>query len=102
MAARSVILGLGSRLYPGNMQHILNIDLTRFMQSLSGERQNRARKRKGSARRVTLSLFGQIDEHIKESCDIFGSPLRNLRGLCHCSAVRFESFYHLLTSFHTT
>ena len=33
MAAKSGILGLGSRLYPGNMQRILNKDLTRFMQS---------------------------------------------------------------------
>ena len=46
MAAKSGILGLGSRLYPGNMQRIFNKDLTRFMQSLSRERQNRASKRK--------------------------------------------------------
>ena len=46
MAATSGILGLGSRLYPGNMQRIFNKDLTRFMQSLSRERQNRASKRK--------------------------------------------------------
>ena len=46
MAARSGILALGSRLYPGNMQRILNKDLTRFMRSLSRERQNRASKRK--------------------------------------------------------
>ena len=46
MAARSGILGLGSRLYPGNMQRIFKRDLTRFMQSLSRERQNRASKRK--------------------------------------------------------
>ena len=46
MAARSGIFGLGSRLYPGNMQRIFNKDLTRFMQSLSRERQNRASKRK--------------------------------------------------------
>ena len=44
MAARSGILDLGSRLYPGNMQRIFNKDLTRFMQSLSRERQNRASK----------------------------------------------------------
>ena len=42
----SGIIGLGSRLYPGNMQSIFNKDLTRFMQSLSRERQNRASKRK--------------------------------------------------------
>ena len=46
MAAKSGILGLGSRLYPGNMQRIFNKDLTRFMQSLSRERQNRASKSK--------------------------------------------------------
>ena len=46
MAARSGILGLGSRLHPGNMQRVLNKDLTQFMQSLSRERQNRASKRK--------------------------------------------------------
>ena len=46
MAARSGILGLGLRLYPGNMQRIFNKDVTRFMQSLSRERQNRASKRK--------------------------------------------------------
>ena len=46
MAARSGTLDLGSRLYPGNMQRIFNKDLTRFMQSLSRERQNRASKRK--------------------------------------------------------
>ena len=46
MAARSGIVGLGSRLYPGNMQRIFNKDLTRFMQSLFRERQNRASKRK--------------------------------------------------------
>ena len=40
------ILGLGSKLYPGNMQRMLNKDLTRFMQSLSREHQNRASKRK--------------------------------------------------------
>ena len=46
MAVRSGILGLGSRLYPGNMQRIFNKHLTRFKQSLSRERQNRASKRK--------------------------------------------------------
>ena len=46
MAARSGILGLCSRLHPGNMQRIRNKDLTRFMQSLSRERQNRGSKRK--------------------------------------------------------
>ena len=42
MAARSGILGLGSRLYPGNMQRIFNKDLTRFMQSLSRESKRKA------------------------------------------------------------
>ena len=46
MAARSGIFGLGSRLYPGNMQCTFNKDLTQFMQNLSRERQNRASKRK--------------------------------------------------------
>ena len=36
------LLGLGSKLYPGNMQRMLNKDVTRFMQSLKRERQNRA------------------------------------------------------------
>ena len=40
------ILGLGSELYSCNMQRMLNKDITRFMQSLSRERQNRASKRK--------------------------------------------------------
>ena len=40
------LLGLGSKLYPRNMQRMLNKDLTRFMQSLSREHQNRASKRK--------------------------------------------------------
>ena len=41
-----ICLGLGSKLYPGNMQRMLNKDLSRFMQSLSRERQNRASKKK--------------------------------------------------------
>ena len=64
MAARSGILGLGSRLYPGNMQRIFNKDLTRFMQSLSRERQNRASKRKallaGCARHTSDLVCFQI------------------------------------------
>ena len=40
------MLGLGLKLHPGNMQRMLNKDLTRFMQSLSRERQNRASQRK--------------------------------------------------------
>ena len=34
------ILGLGLKLYPVNMQHILNKDLTQYMQSLSQVCQN--------------------------------------------------------------
>ena len=65
MAARSGILGLGSRLHPGNMQRILNKDLTRFMQSLSRERPNRASKRKALLQQVakiveTLHLLGAL------------------------------------------
>ena len=36
------VVGLGSKLYPSNMQRMLNKDLTQFMPSLSRERQNRA------------------------------------------------------------
>lgn len=36
------LLGLGSKLYPSNKQHMLCKDLTPFMQSLSWERQSRA------------------------------------------------------------
>ena len=43
-------LGLSLKLYPGNMQRMLNKDLTRFMQSLSRERQYRAGKRRLSYR----------------------------------------------------
>ena len=55
MAAKSGILGLGSRLYPVNMKRILNKDLTRFMQSLSRECQNGASE-KGSASRLLLQV----------------------------------------------
>ena len=34
------VLGLGSKLYPSNMPHMLNKDLTRFVQRLSRVRQN--------------------------------------------------------------
>ena len=40
------ILGLGSKLYPRNMQHMLKRDLVRFMQFFSRVRQNRESKRK--------------------------------------------------------
>ena len=47
------ILGLDSKLYPGNMQRILNKDLTRFMQSLSPNAKiKQTCKKKGSASRV--------------------------------------------------
>ena len=39
-------LGLGSRLYPSNMQRMLNKDLTQFKQSLSRVRQNLESERK--------------------------------------------------------
>ena len=54
------ILGLSSKLYPGNMQRLLNKDLTRFMQSLSRERQNRASKRK--ALLAGWALFGFLQK----------------------------------------
>ena len=38
--ASTQLLGLSSKLYPSNMQRMLNKDLTRFMQSLSRMRQN--------------------------------------------------------------
>ena len=40
------LLGLGGKLYPSNMSRMLNKDLTRFMQSRSRVRQNRAKERK--------------------------------------------------------
>ena len=80
MAARSGILDLGSRLYPGNMQRIFNKDLTRFMQSLSRERQNQASKRKAllagwsatctptecisQCGRVHIEVYGQMVDRI--------------------------------------
>ena len=54
MAARSGIVGLGSRLYPGNMQRIFNKDLTRFMQSLFSRTPKSSKQKKGSASRVSL------------------------------------------------
>ena len=42
------VLGLGSKLYPSNLQRMLNKDLTRSKQSLSWVRQNRASKKKAS------------------------------------------------------
>ena len=40
------LLGLGSKLYPSNMQFMLNKDLTRFKQSFSRVHQNQACERK--------------------------------------------------------
>ena len=40
------LLGLGSKLYHSNMQHMLNEDNTRFIQSPSRVRQNRGSERK--------------------------------------------------------
>ena len=40
------LLGLGSKLYPSNMQRMLNKDLTRFKQSHSRVHQNQACERK--------------------------------------------------------
>ena len=51
MTAKPGILGLGSRLYPGNMQRILKKDLTRFMQSFSRTPKS-SKQKKGSASRV--------------------------------------------------
>lgn len=40
------LLGLDLKHYPGKKQHMLNKDLTRFMQSLARARQNRSSERK--------------------------------------------------------
>ena len=42
----ALLLGLGLKLYPGNMLRMLNKDLTRFMPSLSRGRQNQVSERK--------------------------------------------------------
>ena len=39
------LVGLGSKLYPSNMQHMLNKVLTRFLQGRSRVRQNGASER---------------------------------------------------------
>ena len=44
--ASTWLLGLGSKLYPSNMQRMLNKDLTRFMQILSRVHQKLASERK--------------------------------------------------------
>ena len=48
-------VGLGSKLYPSNMSHILTKDLTQFMQSLSQVCQNWASKRKVLLERVQIA-----------------------------------------------
>ena len=72
IAARSGILGLGSRLYPGYMQRILNKDLIRFIRvRVFRERQNRTSNRKAllvwddiyfsrRIRRIIMQVFLQI------------------------------------------
>ena len=50
--ASTRLLGLGLKLYPSKMLHMLNKDLTQFMQSLSWVLQNQATKHKGSDGRV--------------------------------------------------
>ena len=50
--ASARLLGLGLKQYPSKMLHMLNRDLTQFMQSLSWVLQNQATKRKGSDGRV--------------------------------------------------
>ena len=52
MVARSAILGLGSRAYPGNMQRILNKYLTRLLQSFSRTPKS-SKQKKGSASRAS-------------------------------------------------
>ena len=44
--ASTRLLGLGSKLYPSNMQRILKKDLTQFTESLSRVRQSQASQRK--------------------------------------------------------
>ena len=46
VVASTWLLGLGSKLYPSNMQRMLNKDLTRFMQILSRVHQKLASERK--------------------------------------------------------
>ena len=60
MAARSGILGLGSRLYPGNMQCIFNKDLTHAEPFLRTPKSSK--QKKGSASRVaTVQYRGRIN-----------------------------------------
>ena len=43
---RARLLGLGLKLYPSNLERMLNKDFTRLMQSLSRVRKNRPSERK--------------------------------------------------------
>ena len=47
------ILGLGSKMYHGNMSRMLNKDLSRFTQSFSNTPKSSERKKGGSTGRVT-------------------------------------------------
>ena len=59
------LLGMGSRLYPSNMQRVLNKDLTQFRQSLSRVRQNLESERK--ALLAGLSVVRSFGDFI-DSC----------------------------------
>ena len=59
------VLGMGSRLYPSNMQRVLNKDLTQFRQSLSRVRQNLESERK--ALLAGLSVVRRFGDFI-DSC----------------------------------
>ena len=50
------LLGLSSKLYPSNKQHMLNKDFSRFMKSLTC-RSKSSKWKKGSAKRVVLGLI---------------------------------------------
>ena len=51
------LLDLGTKLNPSNFPRMLNKDLTRFMQSLSRVRQNRASERKVPAGEAILRVI---------------------------------------------
>ena len=52
------LVGLGSKLYPSNMQRMLNKGLTQFMPSLSRIRQNRAQTLRYPIRHWSGCLLG--------------------------------------------
>ena len=82
--ASTRLLGLGSKLYPSNMPCMLNKDLSRFMQSLSRIRQNRASGRKTLLARVEnwqLTVSTSSDKHsfCKESSESLSEmPFRQI------------------------